>query len=254
MISATARNIFLLFFLATSINAYGMQKNSSPDVYIKGAVGCATFANRVNNKGIDAYEFSTKPRPSGIYGIGVGIQQTKNIRLEANLAMLEYFKQTKLGVGKFLTSANKNPISIPGFLILEEYKIRSKLFMVSTKYDLDHLTFKGFTPYLAANLGLTHNKTSQYSARPINLVHPQSDSSNSATKTSLIYGIGAGTRYKIDNKTLIEIEYNFYDLGKFRNKGLYIYQDNTPLTSDPSHIMRSAIKTHAVSIAIVRYF
>ena len=97
------------------------------------------------------------------------------------------------------TPAEDDPIHV---------NITSYTAMVNAYYDFGN--FRGFSPYLGAGIGLSHNKMDDvyFTENPL-LVN----TIEGGSKTSFAWAVMAGFGYQISQRAILDVGYRFMDLG-----------------------------------------
>lgn len=113
----------------------------------------------------------------------------------------------------------------------ESYKnsFHTKTVMLNAYYDI----FKnnGFTPYIGAGVGLSHNKVKL------------ADSTVTESDNSLAWQVSAGVTYDVCDNMAIDVGYRYMDYGSVRKK---------VIIEDTHYTLKSKLKTNEVLVG-VRY-
>ncbi len=162
-------------------------------IYVRGDIGYASYERPdfVKNLpgGIVSTALGEEFEDTIIADIGVGCEINENLRADLTLGY-----RSNARVQDDFTSLDA--------------KYKAYTAMVNVYYDIGN--YRGFTPYVGAGVGLSHNKVTAVSL-PV--------TSTSGSKTSFAYALHAGVSYDINEALAVDASYRYIDLGKGKSGG-----------------------------------
>jgi len=111
--------------------------------------------------------------------------------------------------------------------------------MINSYYDI--VERANFIPYLMAGAGLAHNKAG-------NFVLSSAETALKDEQNSFAWQVGAGVKYKINNRTFLDLGYKYVNLGKVKTSDV-LWEPT--ITKTPQNVIKGKLKAHEVSLGMI---
>lgn len=202
-----------LCLICTSVAIAAPQKtknNWHNKIYVRGDIGYAMPANKFKNRSrVDTY-LTKRLNKTVTYNLGVGYIINDTWRGDLIFGYKKFkYRATETGF-----AANS-----------QEIKSYTGLFNVY----FEPLRIKEtFTPYIVGGVGGGINDSSNLLSK--NLVTNQIDSFSGSKHKNLIWSVGVGIRFILDNRFNLDISYKYTDLGKVKTKEIPNITNDIPST------------------------
>jgi len=180
--------------------------------YVRADAGYS-LAGKPNEK-----NYTKKLKGTPMYGIGFGYNINNNFRTD-------------------LTISHRNKYSYKAKEVKQD--LSSTAFMINGYYDI--VERANFIPYLMAGAGLAHNKAG-------NFVLSSTETSLKDEQNSFAWQGGAGVKYKINNRTFLDLGYKYVNLGKVKTSDV---RWEPTITKTPQNVIKGKLKAHEVSLGMI---